>query len=634
MTFALSFAIVFGVLCACANSNFMPHGMIALSKAQRKTSWRKLVTITIHDISFNRVFLEVKYTTSDNSSNEHLKLYRYNSQLFVNFEEEQQADGSVFARTNLTIAEGREPLCAGDWMFCVKVPESEQSCAWASKNKPYRVSLAKKRLWNRLPKQEKEELGAQGVTFNDYPFTEGDIDAILREHPYDTHLIAYAPDLLERLEDLSHVYRYVKGKYAYAVYLCPRTDALGELFVVVMPEFYIRNENPRVRKNSKRFTEKRIFAWFYRLVHSLTKRKGNRVLFFKVNGENPTDNMAAIRDRMRERGLDESFVIAERYRNTFDGKQRVANWLKDIVEIAKSDFIFIDDYCPVFNFVEPYDDMTLTQVWHAGVGFKSVGYARFGMPGSPDPYESAHRRYTWALVGNEHLRDIYSEVFGIEKQALLATGMPRLDGFLNPERTESAQAELTERYPWMNEGRVIVFAPTFRGTGQRSAHYPYDKFIDYEALYNMCERTNSYFVFEMHHFIKKDPCIPEEFEARLIDLSEENLNKLYFVADVLVTDYSSCFYDFLLLEKPVVFYVPDKTIYQVTRGVQRTVDEMAPGVVCDTFERFVEVLETEEYAHAEFDATVIDRCLEGSGLATDRVIDTILLGKDVPGVKM
>ena len=104
-------------------------------------------------------------------------------------------------------------------------------------------------------------------------------------------------------------------------------------------------------------------------------------------------------------------------------------------------------------------------------------------------------------------------------------------------------------------------------------------------------------------------------------------------ADVLVTDYSSCFYDCLLLEKPVVFYVPDKVEYSATRGVQRSVDDMAPGIVCDTFPAFVEVLETAGYAAVPPDPSMIDRCLEGTGYAADRVIDTVLLGEDVPGVR-
>ena len=186
----------------------------------------------------------------------------------------------------------------------------------------------------------------------------------------------------------------------------------------------------------------------------------------------------------------------------------------------------------------------------------------------------------------------------------------------------------------MGDGRVIVFAPTFRGAGQATAYYPYDSYIDYQALWEMCERTNSYFVFEMHHFIEERPQIPAAYASRLKDLSDENLGDLLYVADVLVTDYSSCFYDCLLLQKPVVFYVPDKVEYSATRGVQRSVDAMAPGVVCDTSDEFVDVLERAAYQSVAPDASMIDRCSEQSGYAADRVIDAVLLEKEVPGVRL
>ena len=589
------------------------------------------MSIIVEDISWNRVFLNVRYRATEGET---LKLYRIRQEAFIEFREQAREGDVVWAQLNLADAGHREPPEAGEWIFCCQLSEREATLVWATAHAPYLIRLARKRLWNELPKRKQRRAREAEITFDDYSFTDAEIDAEIARHPFATHDVAYDPALFGDLQSLSRVFRYFGGHHAVAASILPRTDATDSPFVVLAVDFFIKNYHPRIRRVSRVFFEKQCFIAFHKVMRLLFPKHGNRVLFLKTNGDEPTDNMAAIRDRMIERGLDGQFKIAERYRNTLEGHQNVFSWCRDIIQIAKSDYVFIDDYCPVFNFLDPGDKAVLTQVWHAGVGFKSVGYARFGITGSPDPYQSGHRRYDYALVGNEHLREIYSEVFGIEPEALLATGMPRLDHFLEEDRGRAIRAELVERFPWMEKGRVIVFAPTFRGTGQRTAFYPYGTYLDMKALYEMCERTNSYFVFEMHHFIEERPVIPEKYRDRLIDLSDENLNHLYFVADVLVTDYSSCFYDYLLLEKPVVFYVPDKDVYQATRGVQRTVDELAPGVVCETMDDFVRVLETEAYAEVEPDPSVLDRCLERSGLASDRAIDTILLGRDVPGVKM
>ena len=149
-------------------------------------------------------------------------------------------------------------------------------------------------------------------------------------------------------------------------------------------------------------------------------------------------------------------------------------------------------------------------------------------------------------------------MFGIEQEALLATGMPRLDHFLDEERQAAAEQRLMAKYPWMGDGRVIVFAPTFRGAGQATAYYPYDSYIDCRRFGRCASAPTHTSSSRCTTSSRSAPEIPSAFANRLKDLSDESLGDLLYVADVLVTDYSSCFYDCLLLQKPVVFYVPTR----------------------------------------------------------------------------
>lgn len=582
------------------------------------------MTISIEKISWSRTFFELEYTSDEDSL---LYLYRVKERRFVPFETTAMEGERKIARLNVTLAGAREPLSDGEWIIAKKIdlslyPDAESLLS----AKPYLIARME-----RDAKRRHKDVANDENAIRTFAMEEG--YGQIAEHPYDTHGIQYSDFIMQDLERYSRVFRYAKNFYAYVIVLAPKVNSEGDIYIALDATYFKKNRNPFIREGSKRFREKMILRKFYQVFLRLSRKRGNRILFLKENGEGPTENMAALQQRIVERGLDKEFDITYRYRNVFSGPQQVFSWLKDLILIARSDYIFVDDYTPVFNFIDADDSTVLTQIWHAGVGFKSVGYARFGMKGSPDPYASSHRKYTYALVGNEHLRDIYSEVFGIEKSALLATGMPRLDHFLDAENAENAKKDLYARYPWSKEGRVILFAPTFRGTGQKTAYYPYE-FIDMEALYDMCVRTNSYFIFEMHHFISKLPEIDERFSDRIFDLSDESINDLFHISDVLVTDYSSCFYDYLLLHKPVVFYVPDKLAYTVIRGVQRPIDEMAPGVVCDTFDQFVDVLEKKSYSFDEASPMTLDRAIEGGMLASDRVIDTILLGKDVPGVRL
>lgn len=580
--------------------------------------------ITVHSINWNRTYFEIDYTATQG---EVLGLTRLKTNDWVHLEEERDGE-HVHARVNTMLRDEGGLLESGDWIVSERVDaDLANNLDKLLEERPYLGPVIMSDYKKLVRKKERVD------EENEEAFLKAG-HAIWKQHPYDVHNIAYDESVMLGTEDCQRIFPYGSSKYAYAGRVAIRSNTNEHPYLVLIITFYQVNPEPKVRKESKRFKQKRILARVFSAISKLTPSKGNTVLFLKENGEAPTENMAVVRDRMIERGLDKQFTIKERYRNTFGGKhQNIFEWLGDLMEIAKADYIFIDDYCPVFNFLPLDEHVTLTQIWHAGVGFKSVGYARFGLVGSPDPYYSSHRAYTYALVGNSGLREIYSEVFGIGKERLLATGMPRLDHFLDEKNATLARAKLLKSYPVLEGKRVVVFAPTFRGKGQKSAYYPYDAFIDMDKLHAMCVETNTVFIFEMHHFIDEPVEIPAEYQDRILDLSHENLNELFHVADVLVTDYSSCFYDFQLLKKPVVFYTPDRVTYSAIRGTQRPVKEMAPGVVCDDFDTFIQVLADGTYEAKRPAADTLDRCIERSGFATDRVIDTVLLGRDVPGVR-
>ena len=597
------------------------------------------MAITINKMSWTRVFLEVGYHGDPGAD---LMLFNFLENRYVPFSYERNmvnGEEHVIARLNIVNAMDRKPLPEGEWVLCLKVPESvmaDEERLFAEY--PYFDRRVREYIRRHLPKEYQSDEG-----FLDFETRKKRME-VIKGQAQDTHSLSYTDDVLLALDNLCKVYRYEQGEFVYTASFLSRSDASSYPYVALVTGFFKHNPRPKDYGRDLRYQGLGALSGVVKARSILPKRTGavtkpadgrKRVLFLKENGPAPTANMAAVINRIKERGLDKQFDVVERYRNCFETTDAQADeWIHDMELVNSSDFVFIDDFCPLFGYVTPPKTATIVQLWHAGVGFKSVGYARFGISGSPHPYHSSHRTYTYAVVGNEHLRKVYSEVFGIEEEAFLATGMPRLDRYREETWAQNAKARLYRDYPWMEQGRVIVFAPTFRGAGQRTAFYPYEDYLDLKALYEMCVATDSYFVFKMHQFVSDLPKIPQEYQDRIIDLSNEILDEMYCVADVLVTDYSSCFYDYLLFGKPVVFYVPDKVSYAITRGVQRTVDEMGPGAICNTFDEFVTTLANGDYAHVDPDPSCLDRALEGGMLACDRIIDTVLLGKDVPGVKL
>lgn len=85
------------------------------------------VTVTIEDISWERVFLRVSYRAERPVQ---LKLFRVRTRQFADFRETQEGD-LVTAVVNITQGGGREPLADGEWIICQQLSDEEASLSWA-----------------------------------------------------------------------------------------------------------------------------------------------------------------------------------------------------------------------------------------------------------------------------------------------------------------------------------------------------------------------------------------------------------------------------------------------------------------------------------------------------------------------
>lgn len=370
------------------------------------------------------------------------------------------------------------------------------------------------------------------------------------------------------------------------------------------------------RKNKVRLANK-----IYRICRHTPAPESPRILFASAVRPRLEGNLLRIRDRMVERGLHRHFRFAYSFQSPTNGSP----WktLRTIFLLARSDIILLDDYFGILESLTIDKATRIIQVWHAGVGFKAIGFSRFGKFGSPK-LQNAHRRYTYAITGSEHLVPVYAEAFGIEESAVVPTGLPRIDSFLDKENAARVVTRFYRKNPALQGKRIILFAPTFRGRGAKDAHYDYGR-IDFDALYETCG-DDSVVLFRMHHFVPDPVPIPEKHADRFFDFTHyKNGNDLLHITDLLITDYSSIIYEFSLLNRPMLFFAYDKVTYSATRGFHRDYDDTAPGKVCETFDQLVSAIRQEDYETwkvARFRQENFDHVDTHSA---DRVIDQLIL---------
>lgn len=104
-----------------------------------------------------------------------------------------------------------------------------------------------------------------------------------------------------------------------------------------------------------------------------------------------------------------------------------------------------------------------------------------------------------------------------------------------------------------------------------------------------------------------------------------SINDLFYVTDLLITDYSSNFYEFSLMKRPMLFYTFDRQVYELTRGVYRGVKESAPGKVCDSFDELIEAIENRDFEYEKVEAFVEENFGGMEDGACDRLIDEVIL---------
>ncbi len=317
---------------------------------------------------------------------------------------------------------------------------------------------------------------------------------------------------------------------------------------------------------------------FYKLIKRLND---NQILICSESRSALSGNLLYIDRKIDKNTYDVIYSLKKDIieKRTFKQKRMLCR------QLATSKYIIIDDFMPVIYPLPLRKETRLIQVWHAMGAFKKVGFSRLGKPGGPSPRSLTHRNYTDAIVSSQSIRADYAEAFHIPLASVHALGIPRSDIFFDSEYKERTRASIYEKYPCLRNKKVVLFAPTFRGNGIRTAHYDYS-WLSFAELEKQLG-SDYMVIIKLHPFIKERPA--EKLDSDFyLDLSDEReINDLLFVTDVLVTDYSSVIFEASLLGIRTVFYVPDFEEYVASRDFYYPFSDYTYGDVAGTEDELI-----------------------------------------------
>ena len=131
----------------------------------------------------------------------------------------------------------------------------------------------------------------------------------------------------------------------------------------------------------------------------------------------------------------------------------------------------------------------------------------------------------------------------------------------------------------------------------------------------------------MHPWVAQPVPISKAYRDKMIDVNKyPNINDLFYVTDLMITDYSSGIFEYSLMRKPMLFFAFDEIQYSYSRGFHRPYEESAPGKVCHTFDELMDAMENKDYDYEKVEEYVELHFDNIDSKASDRVIDWILLG--------
>lgn len=262
---------------------------------------------------------------------------------------------------------------------------------------------------------------------------------------------------------------------------------------------------------------------------------------------------------------------------------------------ARAKWWITNSILPVY--MEPRPGQVYVQTWH-GTPLKRLGRdIREGA--SANVLFSAneiYRRYTregerlsYLLSPSPFATEKFASAFGLAEagrmSAIIEEGYPRNDSlaWFTPD-----QAAAVKRRLGIPVGKkVVLYAPTFRDDQHSSATgYTFDPGLDFARLRE--QLGDEYVVLFRAHYLVASRFDFAAYAGFLVDVSAvDDINDLYIASDALITDYSSVFFDYANLVRPIVFYMYDLERYaDELRGVYFDVSEL-PGPIVATQEELV-----------------------------------------------
>ena len=347
---------------------------------------------------------------------------------------------------------------------------------------------------------------------------------------------------------------------------------------------------------------RKVYYWLciikYKIITLGIKVDDKLIIFASFNGRSYCDSPKALYEYIikNEKYKDYRFVWA--FTDVDKHKFLEINQNTEVVNIKSNEFYrkmkqakyWIFNY-KIQDFVFPSKKQVFIQCWH-GTPLKRLGCDLEHFDNAMNSISEIRKRYhleaskfTYFISPSKFASGKFISTWDLKKigkeNIIIEKGYPRNDFLYN--YTSEDIKDIKEKLNIKSDNKkIILYAPTYRDN-QHSTEigYTYKTQIDFDKLQK--ELSDEYIILFRAHWLVAQSFNFDKYKDFIIDVSNyDDINHLYVISDMLITDYSSVFFDYANLKRPIVFYMYDLEDYRDNiRGFYLELEEL-PGKIVKT----------------------------------------------------
>lgn len=292
-----------------------------------------------------------------------------------------------------------------------------------------------------------------------------------------------------------------------------------------------------------------------------------------------------------------------------------AHILKQIYYIATSKIVVLDSYCIVISLLGEKIAAPVIQMWHAMGNMKKFGYTAIGEKEGRSKKEAAlfkmHQGYDAVLISSKQFINDYSAGFRVDPSIIVEAPLPKTDLLIDPNYKKTKREEIFSQFPNLRSKKNIVYCPTFRKTASKN---------ESQAMKDLLNAVD----FEHFNFIyKSHPISTQTFNDPRVLENYGNYDMLY-IADYVISDYSTVIYEAGLLDIPVYLYGYDWQEYKQKRSLNIDIEHDVPTLFTNDPEKISHAIENDIFDHQAYQQFIKENiALPTSMTCTQQVIKII-----------